>query len=194
MEGYPNIYCDVSLFFVFQIENAASLDALQECTMRHSTVLQTAGCLRRVTSVEEKKDIVADYVRWYVIDRNSSVIDRKVQFSFVFCRSTPLSTPLKKEICLKCLMACISMVLQLQKEKGKAALSVEDVLMFATGLTSLPPSGLEPLPKIEFLDGSPFPMSNTCFNLLKLPLLDSYSVFKAQMDFGIQNSPGFGCL
>ncbi|TWW52993.1 hypothetical protein D4764_0222240, partial [Takifugu flavidus] len=26
---------------------------------------------------EEKKDIVADYVRWYVIDRNSSVIDRR---------------------------------------------------------------------------------------------------------------------
>lgn len=64
--------------------------------------------------------------------------------------------------------------------------------MFATGLTSLPPSGLEPLPRIEFLDDSPFPMANTCSNVLKLPLLDSYSVFKSQMDFGIQNSPGFG--
>lgn len=78
--------------------------------------------------------------------------------------------------------------------EGEAAVSVEDVLMFATGLTSLPPSGLEPLPQIEFLDDSPFPMANTCSNLLKLPLLDSYSLFKSQMDFGIQNSPGFGCL
>lgn len=75
MDGYPIIYRDVSLF-VFQIENAATLEDLQDCIMRHSTVLQTAGCLRHVTCVAEKKDIVADYVRWYIIDRNSSVIDR----------------------------------------------------------------------------------------------------------------------
>lgn len=58
------------------IENAASLDALQDCITRPSTMLQTAGCLRHVAAVEEKKGIVADYLRWYVIDRNSSVIDR----------------------------------------------------------------------------------------------------------------------
>lgn len=55
-------------------------------------------------------------------------------------------------------------------------MSVEDVLMFATGLSSLPPSGLEPLPQIEFLDDSAFPMANTCTNSLKLPLLDSYTL------------------
>ncbi|KAI3361367.1 hypothetical protein L3Q82_013538, partial [Scortum barcoo] len=57
-------------------ENAASVDALQECIMRHSTMLQTTGCLRHVAAVEEKNEIVADYLRWYIIDRNSSVIDR----------------------------------------------------------------------------------------------------------------------
>lgn len=62
--------------FVFQIENAATLDALRECITRHGTMLQTAGCLRHVATVAEKKEIVADYVRWYVIERNSSVIDR----------------------------------------------------------------------------------------------------------------------
>lgn len=79
-------------------------------------------------------------------------------------------------------------------EEDQAAVSVEDILMFATGLSSLPPSGLEPLPQIEFLDDSVFPMANTCSNTLKLPLLDSYTLFKSQMDFGIQNSPGFGCF
>ncbi|KAF1381001.1 hypothetical protein PFLUV_G00169900 [Perca fluviatilis] len=49
------------------IKNAASLDALQECLMRHSTRLQT--------TVEEKGEIVSDYLQWYIIDRNSSVID-----------------------------------------------------------------------------------------------------------------------
>ncbi|KAK1884636.1 G2/M phase-specific E3 ubiquitin-protein ligase, partial [Dissostichus eleginoides] len=58
-----------------EIENAASVDALREMTMRHSTMLQTAGCLRHVASVEEKKGIVSDYLQWYIIGRNSSVID-----------------------------------------------------------------------------------------------------------------------
>ncbi|KAF3833299.1 hypothetical protein F7725_026964 [Dissostichus mawsoni] len=39
------------------IENAASVDALREMTMRHSTMLQTAGCLRHVASVEERKEL-----------------------------------------------------------------------------------------------------------------------------------------
>ncbi|XP_071061455.1 G2/M phase-specific E3 ubiquitin-protein ligase-like [Pseudochaenichthys georgianus] len=59
-----------------EIENAASVDALREMTMRHSTMLQTAGCLRHVASVEGKKGIVSDYLQWYIIVRNSSVIDR----------------------------------------------------------------------------------------------------------------------
>ena len=62
--------------YVFQIENAASLDDLQDSILRHSTMLQTAGCLRHVAAVEQKKEIVADYLHWHVIDRNSSVIDR----------------------------------------------------------------------------------------------------------------------
>lgn len=63
-------------FYNLQIENAASVDALREMTMRHSTMLQTAGCLRHVASVEGKKGIVSDYLQWYIIGRNSSVIDR----------------------------------------------------------------------------------------------------------------------
>ncbi|XP_051796699.1 G2/M phase-specific E3 ubiquitin-protein ligase-like isoform X1 [Acanthochromis polyacanthus] len=208
-----------------EIENAASLDALQECIMRHSTMLQTAGCLRHVAAVGEKKEVVADYLRWYIIDRNSSVIDRfrdglsALQFltalrqhpsllTPVLCHSAKRLTGLELERLFKPDLSPSGSNRSLKEsqtlaywadylldcEEGETAVSVEDVLMFATGLTSLPPSGLEPLPQIWFLDDSPFPMANTCSNLLKLPLLDSYSVFKSQMDFGIQNSPGFGCF
>ncbi|KAK5619158.1 hypothetical protein CRENBAI_024063 [Crenichthys baileyi] len=207
------------------IENAASLDALQECNMRHSTMLQTAGCLRHVAAVEEKKEVVADYLRWYIVDRNSSVIDRfkdglsALQFLTALQQHPTLLTPVlchfekqltgfELETLFKPKLSPSGSNRRLKEsqtlaywadylldcEEGVAAVSVENILMFATGLTSLPPSGLEPLPQIEFLDDSPFPMANTCSNLLKLPLLDSYSVFKSQMDFGIQNSPGFGCL
>ncbi|XP_030594559.1 G2/M phase-specific E3 ubiquitin-protein ligase-like isoform X1 [Archocentrus centrarchus] len=208
-----------------EIENAATLDALQECIMRHSTMLQTAGCLRHVAAVDEKTEIVANYLQWYIFDRNSSVIDRlkdglsALQFLTALQQHPTLLTPVLCH-CEKRLtafelerlfkpqlspsgsnrrlkesqtLACWADYL-LDCEEGEAAVSVEDILMFATGLTSLPPSGLEPLPQIEFLDDVPLPMANTCSNLLKLPFLDSYSVFKSQMDFGIQNSPGFGCL
>lgn len=71
------IYCGVyPPFYVFQIESAAALDALQGCISRHSRMLQAAGCLRCVAAVEEKKEIVAKYLRWYIIERNSSLIDR----------------------------------------------------------------------------------------------------------------------
>ncbi|KAF3856847.1 hypothetical protein F7725_017570 [Dissostichus mawsoni] len=161
-----------------EIENAASVDALREMTMRHSTMLQTAGCLRHVASVEEKKGIVSDYLQWYIIGRNSSVIDSPPGSNRRLGESQTLGY--WADYLLDC-------------EESQTAVSLEDVLMFATGLTSLPPSGFEPSPGIEFLDDSPFPMANTCSNTLKLPLLESYNVFKSKMDFGMQNSPGFGC-
>ncbi|KAF5900159.1 G2/M phase-specific E3 ubiquitin-protein ligase-like, partial [Clarias magur] len=61
------------------IKNAATLESLQELILRNSTLLQTAGCFRRVNSVEEKHEIVEEYVRWYVIDRNHSVIKRFIK-------------------------------------------------------------------------------------------------------------------
>ncbi|XP_034145240.1 G2/M phase-specific E3 ubiquitin-protein ligase-like [Esox lucius] len=208
-----------------EIENAASLDALRECMMRHSTMLQTAGCLRHVATVDEKKQIVSDYLQWYIIDRNSSVIDRfrdglsTLEFltalqqhptllAPVLCHSERRLTAFELECLFKPDLSPSGSNRRLKEsqtmaywadylldcEESHAAVSVEDVLMFATGLSSLPPSGLEPLPQIEFLDDSAFPMANTCSNSLRLPLLDSYTLFKSQMDFGIQNSPGFGCF
>ncbi|KAI9541258.1 hypothetical protein NQZ68_032262 [Dissostichus eleginoides] len=207
-----------------EIENAASVDALREMTMRHSTMLQTAGCLRHVASVEEKKGIVSDYLQWYIIGRNSSVIDRfkeglsALQFlnalqqhptllAPVLCHSEKRLTALELERLFKPDLSPPGSNRRLGEsqtlgywadylldcEESQTAMSLEDVLMFATGLTSLPPSGFEPSPGIEFLDDSPFPMANTCSNTLKLPLLEAYNVFKSQMDFGMQNSLGFGC-
>ncbi|KAL3968991.1 E3 ubiquitin-protein ligase [Sarotherodon galilaeus] len=206
-----------------EIDSAGSVDVLRDCVIKHSTMLQVAGCLRHVSTVEEKKDIVSDYLRWYIIARNSSVIDRFKEglsalnflsalqqyptlLSPVLCHMEKKLTALELERLFKpdfspsgsnrrhlenqtvgywsdYLLDC---------EESQTAVSVGDVLMFATGLTSLPPSGLDPLPSLQFLDESLFPMANTCLNLLKLPMITSYSVFKSNMDFGIQNSPGFG--
>ncbi len=74
------------------------------------------------------------------------------------------------------------------------AVSLPDVLMFASGLSALPLAGMTPPPTIEFLSDSLFPKATTCSNTLKLPLLNSYSVSKKNMEFGIQNAPGCGCF
>ncbi|XP_038132896.1 G2/M phase-specific E3 ubiquitin-protein ligase [Cyprinodon tularosa] len=79
-------------------------------------------------------------------------------------------------------------------EEHNSEVTLEDVLMFATGVPSIPPAGMDPQPCLEYIYTSNFPMANTCANTLKLPLLDSYITFKHSMNFGIKNSPGFGCL
>ncbi|XP_023820376.1 G2/M phase-specific E3 ubiquitin-protein ligase isoform X1 [Oryzias latipes] len=79
-------------------------------------------------------------------------------------------------------------------EESDSVITLEDIFMFATRVSGIPPAGLEPLPKLQFLESSKFPMANTCANILKLPLLENYNTFKENMTFGIRNSPGFGCI
>ncbi|XP_039543841.1 G2/M phase-specific E3 ubiquitin-protein ligase isoform X3 [Pimephales promelas] len=74
----------------------------------------------------------------------------------------------------------------------ETAISLQDILMFATGLDSLPPSTIQPQPLLTFESTSKFPIASTCANTIKLPMSKSYEDFKNAMDFGIQNSPGFG--
>ncbi|KAF3837948.1 hypothetical protein F7725_009716, partial [Dissostichus mawsoni] len=57
LAGQPSFKATVNLITDEEIENAASVDALREMTMRHSTMLQTAGCLRHVASVEKRKEL-----------------------------------------------------------------------------------------------------------------------------------------
>ncbi|MBN3293378.1 G2E3 ligase, partial [Polypterus senegalus] len=71
--------------------------------------------------------------------------------------------------------------------------SLEDILMFATGLRAIPPLGLQPRPTICFHhDGSLLPVANTCGNILTLPIHKTYDNFRFYVSFGILNSPGFG--
>lgn len=80
----------------------------------------------------------------------------------------------------------------LDTEDKQTGISLSDILMFATGLSSLPPSGIKPRPKLVFQRVSRFPCSRTCANTMEIPLSMTYEEFQKDMDFGIQNSPGFG--
>ncbi len=68
------------------------------------------------------------------------------------------------------------------------------LLIFATGLETIPPLGFEPEPAIRFrhnedLDSNDktaaYPISNTCTNTLWLPVVSSYSQFAENMQTAI---------
>ncbi|XP_034562255.1 uncharacterized protein LOC117828943 isoform X2 [Notolabrus celidotus] len=206
-----------------EIESADSLRSLQDQVLKHSSLLQTAGCFQHVSNIEEKHTIVEDYLKWYIIGRNTSVIERfkdglaSLMFLEALCQHPAVLAPV---LCCKdkkltamdieeLFMPLLSPVGSNKRRTESQVLSfwsdyimdceeqgpvsLEELLMFATGLRSLPPAGMTPHPSLSFLEESMYPMANTCSNTIKLPLLPAYDLFKKNMDFGIQNSPGFGC-
>ncbi|XP_019211544.1 G2/M phase-specific E3 ubiquitin-protein ligase [Oreochromis niloticus] len=80
----------------------------------------------------------------------------------------------------------------LSVEERNGSLSLEDILMFATGLREIPPAAIQPKPRLLFQTTSRFPVADVCANTIKIPVLHSYEDFQEAMDYGIQNSPGFG--
>uniref|UniRef100_A0A3B3S980 HECT domain-containing protein n=1 Tax=Paramormyrops kingsleyae TaxID=1676925 RepID=A0A3B3S980_9TELE len=54
-------------------------------------------------------------------------------------------------------------------ERGKAV-TLEEILIFATGCDSIPPLGFRPHPTLEFQDYSGYPTANTCDNILRIPI------------------------
>ncbi|XP_023805102.1 uncharacterized protein LOC101162181 isoform X2 [Oryzias latipes] len=73
-----------------EILNASSLESLQDLMLRHSTMLQTAGCFKSVASLQEKHSVVREYLRWYIIERNHSAIESTAA---VPCGYGPSSLP-----------------------------------------------------------------------------------------------------
>ncbi|XP_025766407.1 G2/M phase-specific E3 ubiquitin-protein ligase isoform X1 [Oreochromis niloticus] len=206
-----------------QVLKAESEESLHNLILQNSTIFQTAGCLRNVKPFE-KQAFVEEYLRWYILERNQSVIQRfkdgleSLNFLSALQQHSSVLAPL---LCFSAKALTASELESMFRpdlspagsnkrhkevltlgfwadylldcEEKATAVCLEDLMMFATGLTAVPPAGMTPPPRIQFLSVSPFPVANICANTLKLPICDSYSIFKANMDFGIQNAPGFGC-
>ncbi|XP_076126782.1 G2/M phase-specific E3 ubiquitin-protein ligase-like [Alosa pseudoharengus] len=82
--------------------------------------------------------------------------------------------------------------LQDTEEEGPKKLG--DILVFATGSNDVPPVGFSPSPSVEFLhDGNGrFPIANTCINCLRLPIHNTYTDFRTNIEFALTNTQGFG--
>lgn len=72
---------------------------------------------------------------------------------------------------------------------GRCAASLEDILMFATGIDVMPAMSFEPPPSLSFflpLEPSfALPQSRTETNHLILPLLSSYELFKKHLEYAV---------
>uniref|UniRef100_A0A671XEA4 HECT domain-containing protein n=1 Tax=Sparus aurata TaxID=8175 RepID=A0A671XEA4_SPAAU len=80
---------------------------------------------------------------------------------------------------------------------GTRPVTLEQMLIFASGIDCIPPLGFPNHPTIQFLHDSNgyrriFPEANTCEVILRLPLHPSYSIFTEYMESGILQSPTFG--
>ncbi|XP_033099822.1 G2/M phase-specific E3 ubiquitin-protein ligase-like [Anneissia japonica] len=82
----------------------------------------------------------------------------------------------------------------LDAEEEEAQCTCKDILVFASGASSIPIIGFSDQPKIEFLnDDARFPTANTCSIILRLPTkFEEYNEFRDAMDFGILNAQSFG--
>lgn len=72
---------------------------------------------------------------------------------------------------------------------GQCAASLEDILIFATGIDVVPAMSFDPPPSLSFfvpLDPSfAFPQSKAEINHLVLPVLSSYEVFKKHLEYAV---------
>nr|BAE23799.1 unnamed protein product [Mus musculus] len=72
-------------------------------------------------------------------------------------------------------------------EDGKSATTMEDILIFATGCSSVPPTGFKPSLSVECLHVD-FPVADKYRNHLVLPATNTYEEFQENMDFTIRDT------
>ncbi|XP_065887268.1 uncharacterized protein [Dysidea avara] len=72
-------------------------------------------------------------------------------------------------------------------------ISLEDIVVFATGMAEEPPMGFLPKPSLVFHSDRRHPRSNTCANEIGIPVQRMpYEEFAYNMTYGILNTIGFG--
>lgn len=80
-------------------------------------------------------------------------------------------------------------------DKETFHVSLEGIMIFATGMAEEPLMGFHPKPSLVFYSDSCFPKANTCANEISiLTQRMPYEEFPYNMSFGITNSVGFGQL
>ncbi|XP_049457547.1 G2/M phase-specific E3 ubiquitin-protein ligase-like [Epinephelus fuscoguttatus] len=82
-------------------------------------------------------------------------------------------------------------------EEGECSpITLEKVLEFSSGASTVPPLGFPHRPQIHFIHEANrvFPEANTCLLILRLPIHSDYEDFRKYMKEGILQAPTFGVV
>uniref|UniRef100_A0A665TPK4 G2/M-phase specific E3 ubiquitin protein ligase n=1 Tax=Echeneis naucrates TaxID=173247 RepID=A0A665TPK4_ECHNA len=206
---------------VSRIAEAKSLDDLKEAMTSNRVYLELAGCNRPISRLEERESLVEDLVGFTMITRMQLPLQRfreglqtlgvfdQVQlfpsaFCSVFCDSANRLTAQtltrlfaidfsqqEEKLSRETAVFSFWRHFLLECEVGKCSVSLQDVLLFATGAWELPTVNLFPPPSISFLhhfkEGL-FPQSKPSSKRLLLPVTSSYQAFKSCMEQAIKIS------
>ncbi|XP_068456997.1 G2/M phase-specific E3 ubiquitin-protein ligase isoform X4 [Clinocottus analis] len=228
---------------VARIAAAESSDELLEAVAASSEFLELAGCRRPVGGLEDREALVEQLVGFTMTTRMQLPLQRfreglqtlavfhQVQmfpqvFSSVFCDSRLSARSLsqafsflfsQQEVLLsrETPVSSFWTRLLLDCEVGRSSISLQDLLLFATGAEELPSAGLLPPPAISFLhpkeggggggdrrggergrvrrrkeplkDEGLFPQSEPGCNRLLLPVCSSYLSFKSNMEQAVSH-------
>ncbi|OXB83908.1 UNVERIFIED_CONTAM: hypothetical protein H355_009392 [Colinus virginianus] len=196
-----------------KIKYSESLSSLQSTMHDCYDFLAAAGCLRPITALHEKDMLVNDLVLHHVIKRIISPLESFRQglktlgllekmemhpnaFSSLFCHKPENLSA--EALCDLFTIHCSPDVNKVggadfwmgylqDVESGESVVTLEDVLFFVTGSSSIPPTGFDPEPTIKFLPVR-YPVGNRLLNCLELPITRTYEKFKKKMEFAIRNT------
>ncbi|KAM9711457.1 G2/M phase-specific E3 ubiquitin-protein ligase isoform 2-T2 [Dama dama] len=213
-ENTQPILDDVSDFDVAQImirvNTAATVADLNSIVNDYYKYLELIGCLRLITSISDKYMLAKDILVYHVIKRVQAPFEsfkqglktlgvlEKIQtypeaFFHIFCHKPEnLSAKILSDLFTVHTLSDVQTLgfwnSYLQAlEDGKSTVTMEDILIFATGCKSIPPAGFKPTPSIECLHMD-FPVGNKCNNCLALPITSTYKEFQESMDIAIKNT------
>ncbi|NXL91943.1 G2E3 ligase, partial [Alectura lathami] len=196
-----------------KIKYSNSLSSLQSTMQDCYDFLAAAGCLRPVTALCDKDMLVNDILTHHVIKRIISPLEsfrhglrtlgvlEKMEmhpdaFSSVFCHKPERLSA--ETLCDLFTIHCSSDIIEVggadfwmgylqDVESGESVVTLEDILCFVTGSSSIPLVGFDPQPTIKFLPVS-YPIGNRLLNCLELPITRTYENFKNIMELTIRNT------
>ncbi|XP_074853012.1 G2/M phase-specific E3 ubiquitin-protein ligase isoform X2 [Carettochelys insculpta] len=208
---------DVADFDVAQtinmIKSSRTLVSLQSAIHNCYEYLTVAGCLRPMTTLSDKDMLVNDILIYNVIKRVLSPFEsfrqglktlgvlEKIQthpdaFSSILCHKPErLSAKILGDLFTIHSVSSLNRIKGIDFwmgylqdiESGESTATLEDILVFATGTSSIPPSGFDPDPSVKFMFIK-YPVGNRQLNCLQLPITKTYEQFKNQMDFAISSA------
>ncbi|XP_034273844.1 G2/M phase-specific E3 ubiquitin-protein ligase [Pantherophis guttatus] len=196
-----------------KIKSATTLSSLESAISDCSDYLASIGCLKPVTALRDKNILVNEILNHHVIKRTLLPFEsfrqglktlgvlEKIQmnpdaFCSILChKPEKLSAKLLGDLfTIQCLSGadkarCLDfwMGYLQETEGGESSVTLEDILVFATGIRSIPPIGFEPDPSVMFLHIK-YPIGKRDLNCLQLPITKSYENFKKVLDIAIRRA------